>query len=73
MRSESIKLQTKTEAAGWDLMMKHKAIRVKIKTGISMTERTQENTSSAYCKKSDEDFEDLDEDVYCSIAVTKHM
>ncbi len=29
-------------------MMKHKAIRVKIKTGISMTERTQENTSSAY-------------------------
>ncbi len=25
------------------------------------------------CKKNDEDFEDLDEDVYCSIAVTKHM
>ncbi len=24
-------------------------------------------------RKSDEDFEDLDEDVYCSIAVTKHM
>ncbi len=25
------------------------------------------------CKKKYEDFEDLDEDVYCSIAVTKHM
>ncbi len=24
-------------------------------------------------RKSDDDFEDLDEDVYCSIAVTKHM
>ncbi len=24
-------------------------------------------------RKSDEDVEDLDEDVYCSIAVTKHM
>ncbi len=24
-------------------------------------------------RNSDEDFEDLDEDVYCSIAVTKHM
>ncbi len=24
-------------------------------------------------RKNDDDFEDLDEDVYCSIAVTKHM
>ncbi len=24
------------------------------------------------CKKNDEDIEDLDEDVYCSIAVTKY-
>ncbi len=32
-----------------------------------------EKYSTGCCKKSDEDFEDLDEDIYCSIAVTKHM
>ncbi len=30
-------------------------------------------TDITIIKKSDEDVKDLDEDVYCSIAVTKHM
>ncbi len=35
-------------------------------------ERDANSMIYAKCKKNDEDFEDL-EDVYCSIAVTKHM